>query len=220
MVLAAGAFAHLSEDYLTGDPIVRWDVDFAHWLHAHAVSPLVTTFQILTWAGNVAVLLALVVGAVLLLIRRGSFNEAVLLLLVAGGIELLNAALKLVFHRPRPELSYVHLDTYSFPSGHAAGAAAVYGVLAFLMSRRGGRRRSIVCGVAFVALVGTIGFSRLYLEAHYLSDVLAGVALGLFWLCACVLVYLWLGRRSVLQLLPDRVSHVFTRAAHTDHQAR
>ena len=100
-----------------------------------------------------------------------------LLIAVAGGIEVLNALLKLLFHRPRPELAFVHLDTYSFPSGHAAGSAAIYSMLAVLAARGVRTRGRVLVGSAD-ALVLTIGFSRLYLGAHYLSDALAGLALG------------------------------------------
>ena len=182
MLAAAGAFAHLAEDYLTGDPIVTWDVRFAAWLHHHSAPVLVDAFKVLTLAGNVVVLFLVTLAACAYLLSRRAFNEAVLVCAVAVGIEVLNAGLKLAFHRPRPEVSYVHLDTYSFPSGHAAGSAAIYGGLLFLLALRGGVRRWIACGLAFLVAVAAIGFSRLYLEAHYLSDVLAGLSLGVLWL--------------------------------------
>ena len=190
LVGAAAAFADIAEDYLTGDPIVRWDVEFAAWLHAHAVTPAIDVFRVVTLAGNIVVLAALSLGAVAYLLRQRKLNEAILVCAAAVGIEVLDAGLKLAFHRPRPRLSYTHLDTYSFPSGHAAGTTAIYGVLAFLIARNGGPRRWITCGALLVAVVVVVGFSRLYLEAHYLSDVLAGAALGLVWLSVCVLVFL------------------------------
>jgi len=204
MLGAAVGFADVSEDYLTGDPIVRWDVEFAAWLHAHALGPVIDVFKVVTLAGNVAVLAAVALAAVAYLLRRGTVNELILVCAVAVGIEVLNVSLKLAFHRPRPRLAYTHLDTYSFPSGHAAGAVAIYGVLAFLIARRGGPRRWIACGALFVAIAVVIGFSRLYLEAHYLSDVLAGAALGLLWLSACLLVFLLARGRSGLALFPPR----------------
>ncbi len=207
---AGAAFADLSEDYLTRDPIVRWDVEFAGWLHAHAFGPLVDAFKVVTLAGNVAVLAVIALAAALFLLRRGTLNEVVLVCAVTLGVEALDAGLKLLFHRPRPRLAYVHLDTYSFPSGHAAGATAIYGALAFLIARRGGPKRCIACAAGAVALVLIIAFSRLYLEAHYLSDVLAGVSLGLLWLSACLLVFL-LARRSALGLLPPRLRPLIVR---------
>jgi membrane-associated phospholipid phosphatase len=186
---ALTAFAHITEDYLTGDPIVRWDVEFSRWLHEHSSAPLRSLFEVVTWGGNVAFLALLTVGVALYLLRRRRMNEAALLCVAALGIEVVNGALKLLFHRPRPELAFVHLDTYSFPSGHAAGAAAIYAVVFYLLARSADRSRRVACAVGYVALVVAIGFSRLYLEVHYLSDVLAGISLGAAWATACLFLY-------------------------------
>lgn len=199
------AFAHLVEDYSTGDPIVRWDVELARWLHEHSSSVLVSVFDVVTWAGNVVVLAAITASALVILLRRRRVNEAALLAIVALGIEALNAGLKLVFQRPRPQLAFVHLDTYSFPSGHAAGSAAIYGALAYLAVRRLGGARRVLVLVAAPVLVALIGFSRLYLGAHYLSDVLTGFALGASWLFAWVLIGQLYDEREVLRLLPGPV---------------
>lgn len=207
------AFAHLVEDYLTGDPIVRWDVEFARWLHEHSSEALVSFFKVVTLAGNAAVLAAVTAVVALLLLRRRAVNDAIFLGVVALGVELLNAVLKLTFHRPRPESAFVHLDTYSFPSGHAAGATAVYGALAYLAARRaaGPLRAAILAGTP--VLIALIGFSRLYLGAHYLSDVLAGFCLGAAWLFAWLTVALAYGDRSVEPLLPRSVRRLVARLA-------
>lgn len=202
-VAACAAFGHVVEDYLTGDPIVRWDVDFARWLHEHSSPILVDVFKVVTLAGNAIVLALLTLVAVALLARRRAFERAVLVVVVAVGIELLNAGLKLLFHRPRPELAFVHLDTYSFPSGHAAGSAAIYSLLAVLLARGMTTRGRILVGFATAALIVAIGFSRLYLGAHYLSDVLAGTALGLAWTAGWLLAYELGAFRS--RLVPRRL---------------
>ena len=56
------AFASITEDYLTNDPLVDWDIRFATWLHSHASDRLVTFFKVVTWAGN-SLFLIVVVGA-------------------------------------------------------------------------------------------------------------------------------------------------------------
>jgi membrane-associated phospholipid phosphatase len=203
-VAATAAFGHIVEDYLTGDPIVRWDVDFARWLHEHSSCSLVDVFQVVTWAGNAVVLALVTAAAVLFLLRRRLLATAVLVVAVAAGIEVLNAGLKLVFHRPRPELAFIHLDTYSFPSGHAAGPAAIYTLLAVLVARRLGLGGRVLVGVATVALLLVIGFSRLYLGAHYLSDVLAGLSLGLAWTAGWLLAFEALGPRRFEGAAPRR----------------
>ena len=203
LVAALAAFGHLVEDYLTGDPIVRWDVHFARWLHEHSSGWLVELFKIVTLAGNAAVLGVIVVAICFVLVRRGRANEAVLLFLAYGGASVVNALLKLLFHRPRPELAFVHLDTYSFPSGHAATSSATFTVMAYLLARRqhstGAR---IWIGLGTAAAIALVGFSRLYLGAHYLSDVLAGISFGVAWAAASLLAYTLWGERETAALLP------------------
>ena len=188
LVGALWGFAHVVEDYLAGDPLVRWDLELARWLHEHASHPVVQLFSAITWAGN-AIVLAGLTGLVLLaLVRRRRIGDALFLTATALGIEVVNGGLKLLFHRSRPELSFVHLDTYSFPSGHAAGSAAVYAAFAYLLVRSAPLRWRLLTGAATGTLIVLVGVSRLVLGAHYLSDVLAGTALGLAWWAACLLV--------------------------------
>jgi membrane-associated phospholipid phosphatase len=198
LVAAVAAFAHLAEDYLTGDPIVRWDVSFARWLHEHASDPLVRVFDVITLAGNTVVLVVLVTAIGIVLLRRTRPNEATVIALALVGSALLNGALKLLFHRPRPELAFVHLDTYSFPSGHAAVSTATFTTIAFLLGRRyrSLRARLLIALSTLVAIL-LVGFSRLYLGAHYLSDVLAGISVGFGWAMLCLIAYMLWGERNV-----------------------
>ena len=211
-LLAAGlgvaliAFASLVEDYLDHEAITRWDVHFARWLHEHASHPLVRVFDLITLGGNAVVLFIVVLAIGIVLLRRALPNEAALIAFAFAGSFLVNGALKLIFKRPRPELSFVHLDTYSFPSGHAAVSSATFTTLAFLLSRRytSWRARTLIVAVAGVA-IGLIGFSRLYLGAHYLSDVLAGFSIGFAWAMVSLIVYTLWGERNVLDKLPARL---------------
>jgi undecaprenyl-diphosphatase len=163
----------------------------------------VTFFKIVTLAGNAAVLGVIVVGIGFVLLRRGRANDAALLLLAFGGASVVNALLKLVFHRPRPELAFVHLDTYSFPSGHAAASSATFATMAYLLGRRHQSTAArIWIGLGAAAAIALVGFSRLYLGAHYLSDVLAGISFGIAWAASSLIVYTLWGERDVLALLP------------------
>ncbi|CAN5176433.1 hypothetical protein BH18ACT12_BH18ACT12_09870 [soil metagenome] len=202
---AVAAFAHLAEDYLTGDPIVRWDVRFAKWLHEHGSDPLVRVFDVITLAGNGVVLFVVVTAIGIVLLRRTRPNEAAVIALAFAGSMVLNALLKLAFQRARPELAFVELDTYSFPSGHAAVSTATFATIAFLLGRRYRSLRACVL-IALGALVAIllVGFSRLYLGAHYLSDLLAGMSFGLAWAMLCLLAYTVWGERNVLDVLLRR----------------
>lgn len=210
---AAAAFGHIVEDYLTGDPLVRWDVEFSGWLHERSKQTLSSAFKVVTLLGSVPFLALVVMLVALLLLRRRRVNEAALVAVGALGIEVLFSVLKLVFHRPRPELAYVRLDTYSFPSGHAAGSAGIYAILCYLAARRLSNSGRILLALTFVVLVGLIAFSRLYLEVHYLSDVLAGITLGVGWAAGCLLVYERTRGVDVSHRLPRRVAAVVDRIA-------
>jgi membrane-associated phospholipid phosphatase len=70
-----------------------------------------------------------------------------------------------------------------------------------------------MAAVGFVALIVLVAFSRLYLEAHYLSDVLAGCSLGAAWACAMLFVYESRGRFDAAALMPPPVRNVLARVA-------
>jgi undecaprenyl-diphosphatase len=119
---------------------------------------------------------------------RNDRAAAVSLAVVPMG-QLLNAGLKQVFQRPRPVVPepLVHLSTYSFPSGHAVASTVFYGVLCALVLQRVQSRGWRIAAVAgAVVMVLLVAFSRVYLGAHYASDVLAGIAVG----AACVALVL------------------------------
>lgn len=188
LVADLAALARVVEDYVTGDPIVRWDVSFARWLYEHSNPTLVEAAKIVTWLGNGFFLGALVVWLVVGLLRRSRVNEALLIAIAFIGSQVLNALLKLAFHRPRPELAFVDLNTYSFPSGHATGAAAVYTLLGWLAIRRLRRTRwRILVAISAALVIACVGCTRMYLGVHYLSDVLAGTTAGLAWAFATIL---------------------------------
>lgn len=102
---------------------------------------------------------------------------------VAGGGTLLNRGLKALFDRPRPETAFFYQPGDSFPSGHAMIGGAFYGLLIYLVwtnVRSAGLRWFLVALLALLVLL--IGYSRIYLNVHYASDVLAGWSAGLLFL--------------------------------------
>jgi membrane protein DedA with SNARE-associated domain/membrane-associated phospholipid phosphatase len=192
LLAAAGClwlFGGLVEDLLTGDPIVRFDRVVDDYLHAHATPPLTTFFLIVTALGSIEamVLLGVIVAAILAWGRRWVFLGS--WLAAVAGSAVLNYLLKVLFARPRPHFEHPLLveTSYSFPSGHAMESFVVYGMLAYfavLALRSWESRVAAVFGAAL--LVVLIGFSRMYLGVHYLSDVLAGYAAGGVWLSALI----------------------------------
>jgi len=166
-------------------------------LQTYASPQLTLAAQAVSLMGSQVVL---VVGAALLILflwqRR--WGAALTLVLVTAGAQVLNDILKDVFHRTRPEpvLGFIAAQQYSFPSGHAMVAAAFYLFVAYLAWRLvRGWWRGLIAG-ALILLVLLIGLARLYLEAHYLSDVIAGYLAGLIWTDTVILGGHVLGVRS------------------------
>lgn len=116
-----------------------------------------------------------VVGFAVHNVRLGLAGVAIWLTLIVGSI------LKLLFGRERPVTEYVanlRVDTFSFPSGHSSGAMIAYGLLAYfalkLLPQPYGMIAAIICGI----IILLVGVSRVYLGAHFPSDVVAGWLLG------------------------------------------
>ena len=202
LVLAAGGwvFGALAQEVAEDD--TGLDNRIADELHEHATRPLTEFFEAVTTLGNGIVLAGVTAIAAYLLARRRYYAEAVLMVLAYVGAEVLSYSLKLAFRRDRPFFTdpLATVSTYSFPSGHATVSVAVYGALCLVLVRRLTGPARLGCLAAAVLLVSLIGFSRLYLGVHFLSDVLAGFSVGLAWLALCVVVLdLHHRRRSRLQ---------------------
>lgn len=144
----------------------------------------------LTSLGGISVLaLFALIAFAFLLIQRKRLSAALLVLGLLGGVGL-SEGLKAVFERERPPLDYQAVETLnaSFPSGHALLSAVFYLSLGVMLTRALPRKRlkTFVLGAAMlIALL--IGLTRIYLGAHWASDVLAGWSVGAAWAMA-----LWL----------------------------
>jgi undecaprenyl-diphosphatase len=177
-------------DWITDQAaITRFDVRFDDGLHALATPIGLTIARVFSFIGGPGAMAVLMfAGAIYLLVKRQrTFLYGWLIAFIGGGA--LDWALKAIFHRARPAFpqAFVHALGFSFPSGHAMGSLIGIGMLAYLIIHStGGRWADITVGVTAALVVLAVGFSRLYLGAHYPSDVLAGFAAGLVWLAACI----------------------------------
>jgi undecaprenyl-diphosphatase len=170
--------------------------------------------RIVTFFGSHLFILPATVLITLLLRLRGHWVSALLFAgSVAGGFGL-NALLKIAFARQRPDLwpALVAEMTYSFPSGHATMSTVFFGGLAAVVLHLS--RRPVVRG-ATLALATTailmIAASRVYLGAHWTTDVTGGILVGLFWVSVCST-----GTRYVTERLEARVDLPVSRAAAPD----
>ncbi len=191
ILLTACLFGALVEDVIRRDSLALYDLYFGKWLLNHTSTAGNSIFYTITLLGSFPVVETVVAAMVLWLTWRKRWLHLCILLISVGGGTLLNGILKSIFLRPRPDfMDALYLETsYSFPSGHAMTAVFAYGAIAYLITSSTKNRKWRTSLYAWAALLSLlIGFSRLYLGVHYLTDVLGGWAAGMTWLFTYILV--------------------------------
>lgn len=177
-IVASVAFVVIAALVRTG-AVDRLDTAIELAVHRFDSAPLDVVMETATLIGSNAVLLPAVALVTLLAIHRHRRNVAIVLVIDTIIVIIAYSALKVMFSRERPRLfDKIALPTdYSFPSGHSMSAIAIWGVIAAaLIALYPGARRLVV--VAAVALIATIGLSRIYLGVHWPFDVLGGFVGG------------------------------------------
>jgi membrane-associated phospholipid phosphatase len=134
------------------------------------------------------VIMSLVISAVLFL--KNYKTHALLFLVAMGGDAVLVSVVKTLDHVARPTNGILFDTSFSYPSGHSAGCIVFGGLLAYFAWRHWQSTRSrALIGVGMGAVAGVVGFDRVYLNVHWLSDVFGGWLLGAFWLSFIILVF-------------------------------
>ena len=193
------------------NPFAPVDHELAGWFHSHLSHPLVTVFSAFTELGS-GEWIGLVLGlSILFLLWKRSWPAMATLVVAVPGGMLLNELLKLEVHRARPFFAdpFGTWSGYSFASGHSIGATLLYGQLAILVvpMLKNRQWRSLMIGV-MALLVLVVGLSRIALGAHYLSDVLGGIVLGILWLILCFWIsksVRWQPKRLPCNLLGEQL---------------
>jgi membrane-associated phospholipid phosphatase len=187
LIGAALLFGGITEALIRGDPLVLTDTRLSEWFRSHATTRFtVGMHYVSALASTPAVIMLSVIMICVLLGQRLWYWLLGLVFAVGGGI-VLNLVLKNLFGRARPGWADPALADAGFPSGHTMMATLIYGFLAtyLILGTRSWPARFLIALMA-IALVFLIALSRLYLGAHYLSDVLGAMAAGTVWLTFCL----------------------------------
>ncbi|MDQ3271641.1 MAG: phosphatase PAP2 family protein, partial [Pseudomonadota bacterium] len=197
LVAGAALFAGIAEKLGDGARVGQLDQFFSDAVREHTPAWALQAFAWITRLGDTATLSVVCIVVAALLLLHGRRWLALAWVLTISGNALLNTTLKAVFARTRPlhEDGPVQAGGWSFPSGHSSGAVVLYGMLAYVLLRSLppalARRASLPLVLLAAATAFSVGCSRIFLQVHFATDVLAGFASGTAWLAICVASAEW-----------------------------
>jgi membrane protein DedA with SNARE-associated domain/membrane-associated phospholipid phosphatase len=190
LIGAAWLFIGIFEDVVSGDPLVLVDSAIFRALQDLRTAPADAVMIAITELGDTTVVIAVTAAVLLWLLARRAWRTAAYWLVAIAGASALNTVIKVALHRPRPNGTlYSGWSAFSFPSGHSTVNLVLYGFLAFLVAYYSRPRWRLPVVFASASLISLIAFSRLYLGAHWFSDVAGGLAFGTAWLALLGFTY-------------------------------
>jgi len=190
VILSGLLFAFLAAAVTKQGALVQFDTALTQALAMSVPTGLLAWLAYFTRLGGRSLLVIFAACIMLILLYRRYWLLAAGWVAAIAGSSVLNWGLKQAFQRVRPEQlhGYVTVQGWSFPSGHASAAMAFYGMLCYLVLRGVTAPWRGLCLFAAVWLITAIGLSRVILQVHYLSDVVAGFAVTFVWLAVCAAV--------------------------------
>jgi membrane-associated phospholipid phosphatase len=194
LMLCAGTaalFLAIVEALVEGDPLFLPDKAVYSFLQPLRSMDADSLLIAITEMGDSIVVLTVGAAIAVALAWRRAWRTLLYWLTAVAGGSAINSLLKTVVQRQRPADIYeAGVDLFSFPSGHTTTNAILYGCLAIVIVRQSpfAWRTPLACGAA--SLVALIAFSRVYLGAHWLSDVVGGLAFAAIWLAILSVFYL------------------------------
>jgi membrane-associated phospholipid phosphatase len=191
LLFSAWLFFDTLEDLITGDPLIQAD-RAAYFAFRGLRSPWRDQVMVtITELGDTLVVTVMAMSVSAWLIWRRAWRTLAYWLAAIAGASAINSAIKMVLQRARPtELYDLGPSAFSFPSGHSTTNAVLYGFLSLILMRQMSIPWRVALAIMTLILVGLIALSRLYLAAHWLSDVIGGIGFGALWVSLLGLFYL------------------------------
>jgi undecaprenyl-diphosphatase len=194
VVLAAGGAIGIGALLVmvqTQSGFARWDESFGEWGADHATATSTTFLRNMSLLGGTTLTIVLaIVVAVIEVVRTRQRAIPWFLLCVIGGVTILLNVTKVIVSRDRPAIRQLTgFSGSSFPSGHAATAAASFAALALLLGLRRSHRVKAMFTGAGVGIAVAVASTRVLLGVHWFTDVLAGLVLGWAWFAVCSIAF-------------------------------
>ena len=202
-LIVATILSDLTEDVLNSEQIINFDKYFAAIFLTWRSALGLKFFYIITFLANLEFVLpfAVIVLGFLIIKKYKTFIWPFIFTIASA--ELVTFIGKLLVRRIRPEAGALTMLDFSFPSGHATISMAMYGYLAYLLVRSTNKKTAHLAILLLAeVLIILIGFSRLYLGVHYVSDIVAGYLVGILALLAGISLREWLAFKSNQTPLP------------------
>lgn len=185
-IFTAYVFAKILQNILAQEIIIHIDVKINQYVAAISYPLLTTGMNAVAVIFDPIVLGIASIGFCAYLIYNKKWYQGLLWLLSMGSAAISVYIIKLLVHRPRPEAV---LTDFSFPSGHAAMNILFFCLLFYCFKEHITTKKQRIQAIGALALFAVgIGFNRIYLHAHWFSDVIGGYAVGLFWLAFYILI--------------------------------
>jgi len=200
LLLSQNSFAALA----VANPFWSADHGTATWFHERLTPLLVSILRVFTEFGSGEWIGIILFALTLIFVWKRWWPSLVTLIVAVPGGMLLNEWVKVLVHRHRPFVDgpFVDWSGYSFASGHTIGATLLYGqLLLFVLPALKARRWRLLCIFSAISLILLVGFSRIALGAHFLTDVLAAIFFGALWLICCLVAGKSIGKHH--RSLPD-----------------
>ncbi|HFU74714.1 MAG TPA: phosphatase PAP2 family protein [Arcobacter sp.] len=186
-IIGISVFLKMYEDVTDLEYITKIDI----WIHTHIsqlYNPFLTKVMVIvTSVDNIIPITIITILITLYLLYKKHYKDMLFLIISIAGASSLMSIIKNTVERIRPDMQIIEVLGYSFPSGHATISTALAFSLFWILKEKIKYTKTLLFVAIILPLL--ISFSRVYLNVHYLSDVVAGIGLSLFWVSLVAIIF-------------------------------